>query len=519
MSTTKLFFAAVLVMTASCTLAIGALTDCSTDADCASKGAGLVCVERICVTSSATTQDAGCERAECYACTPASYVQYLNACTATSGQCVAFDNIRVTLRLADGGLPPLLAAVSDAGHADSGTPDAGPGFDGGETPRDAGSGLSDAGLPWCDVAGKATVLLVGSTAAKPFLAALGRVLFNDAQPLNLVYQSRGSCIGVDEILNGKTVSGAALYWDPASSTAGNEVACRIEVPRIADIAISDVFAQTCFALPNGLPPTIGEFLGPVQTMTFVVPTASSERSISAEAAYAVFGFGVDSALTPWRDPAFIFRRNSGSGTQAMIAAAIGVPSSAFRGLDTGSSGAMSTRVIASSAPQSTLGILAYTDISDAQALSIRVLAYQHFGQSCGYLPDSSARSKDKKNVRDGHYALWGPLHLLSPIDPATGFTRNAGARRLLSYIAGTTEPPGGLDLVQVEAVNNLVPACAMRVARTAEIGAYTPASAATAPCGCRFEVTATGSTDCKSCTTPSECPASAANCSYGYCER
>ena len=31
-------------------------------------------------------------------------------------------------------------------------------------------------------------------------------------------------------------------------------------------------------------------------------------------------------------------------------------------------------------------------------------------QLCGYLPDSTGTSFDKKNVRDGHYWLWGAQH-------------------------------------------------------------------------------------------------------------
>ena len=51
----------------------------------------------------------------------------------------------------------------------------------------------------------------------------------------------------------------------------------------ADIGVSDVFPSTCMALPNGLPSNVHDFSGPVQTMTFVTPHASTQESISAEA--------------------------------------------------------------------------------------------------------------------------------------------------------------------------------------------------------------------------------------------
>jgi serine/threonine protein kinase len=71
-------------------------------------------------------------------------------------------------------------------------------------------------------------------------------------------------------------------------------------PPVADIGTSDVYAPTCGTLPGGqLPPNVADFLGPIQPMVFVVPKASSQQSISASAAYFVFGFGADSGVAPW----------------------------------------------------------------------------------------------------------------------------------------------------------------------------------------------------------------------------
>jgi hypothetical protein len=226
----------------------------------------------------------------------------------------------------------------------------------------------------------------------------------------------------------------------------------------------------------------------------------------------VFGFGSGSGLSPWTDPSVLFRRNPGSGTQAMIAAAIGVKVDQFRGVDTGGSGAMVMKVTGSTSPKATLGILADTDVTDTLTLSLRVLAYQHYGQSCGYLPDSRPMAKDKRNVRDGHYALWGQLHLFTSNPPKTD------AQRVISYITGTAEPPGGIDLIHVEAVNNLVPPCAMKVTRMTEMGPYVKPPPTLESCGCEFEATATGTTDCTPCTTATNCTADHPTCSHGYCE-
>jgi hypothetical protein len=49
----------------------------------------------------------------CYACTPVTNVQFLNACT--NAACVPFDDGRLTNLLPDGALPPLPAVPGDGG--------------------------------------------------------------------------------------------------------------------------------------------------------------------------------------------------------------------------------------------------------------------------------------------------------------------------------------------------------------------------------------------------------------------
>jgi hypothetical protein len=367
------------------------------------------------------------------------------------------------------------------------------------------------------------VYVAGSSAAKPFLAALARVLYHDAaNPITLVYKSIGSCVGVASIVNGDTmISGMASYWDPTSTNTGNEVMCTIGTGTIAgallpDVAASDVFAESCISLSNGLPAQLKDFFGPVQTMTFVVPKASSQKSISASAAYFVFGFGNDSGVAPWTNDSYIFRRNSGSGTQTMIGTAIGVPIGKFKGQDSGSSSGVITKVTSSGASENTIGILANTDISDTVSLSVNVLAYKHYGQSCGHYPDSAPGSKDKQNVRDGHYAIWGPIHFLAHVDQ-NGFIANPNARRVVNYVTGTAAPPGGVDLIQVAALSNLVPSCAMRVKRSTEMGPFSTLMP-DASCGCYFDYVATGHSTCAQCTKDADCGSGTPKCNHGYCE-
>jgi hypothetical protein len=162
-----------------------------------------------------------------------------------------------------------------------------------------------------------------------------------------------------------------------------------------------------------------------------------------------------------------------------------------------------------------IGILAM-DLVDKNRATLRPLPYQHFGQSCGFLPDSTAESFDKQNTRDGHYMVWGPLHMLAHVTTA-GVPTNAGAKLVIDYLSGAVVP--AFDLIKTEAGLGVVPDCAMRVSRSSEVGplsSYMPAHS----CECKFVTAATGTApdSCQSCATPSDCPSAAPACNYGFCE-
>src|SRR5206468_2064573 len=101
-----------------------------------------------------------------------------------------------------------------------------------------------------------------------------------------------------------------------------------------------------------------------------------------------------------------------SGTQNMIATALGLDPNGFVATGSVSSDDEASLVGCSPAKDRTLGILA-VDLVQSGFYPIRLLAYQHFKQSCGYFPDSVETANDKRHVRDGHYFIWGPIHLMT----------------------------------------------------------------------------------------------------------
>jgi hypothetical protein len=370
----------------------------------------------------------------------------------------------------------------------------------------------------------------GANAVGPFIATLQQALSVDPNPINVVYVGDGGCVGATNF-----VTNAAISSKPKPIYYAGQVQGTCDLPStggpnggppVADIGASDVYAPTCGTLPGGqLPSQVADFLGPIQPITFVVPKASSQKAISATAAYFVFGFGSDSGVAPWTVNSSIYRRNTSSAVQALLSVAIGVPLPSWAGFDAAAlpvnvgAGLSGAAAVVNSLeidpnPENAIGILADTNIDPVTATHIGILAYKDYGQSCGYYPDSTSTSHDKMNVRDGHYTLWGPLHFFAHVD-GNGTPTNPDVGRLISFMLGTAVPPGGVDLIQVAAQNNLIPSCAMRVTRSVELGPLA-SFAPQASCGCYFDYVATGTSSCTRCIKASDCPTVSPLCNLSY---
>lgn len=388
-------------------------------------------------------------------------------------------------------------------------------------PLSAAAGpCADLPQPHVYVAGPDSLILV--------LKGIGAALYGEA---TVIYKGYPACLAIDNVVNSNKTTPdpaepndhTATYWPgagapdtvcdlPADTTTGEEV--------VPDVAVSDVFASTCKSYPNGLS-GVTDFQGPVLSYAFTVPPASQAKSISAEAAYLVWGFGADAdhQVPPWTDPAFLYHRDKNSGTENLFARVIGVPVEKFKGQYFNSSSLIKT-AIQNAAAADADKILAMVNVNtlDENRTTLRALPYQHYEQSCGYLPDSTEDAFDKRNVRDGHYPLWAPLHLYAVAD-MNGVPVAPAVKRFINLVLGTDQIDG-VDPIQLEATppSHLIPQCAMRVSRTEDGGAlasFSPPS----PCGCRFESLAgSPSADCQACTTSDTCPAARPRCSYGFCE-
>ena len=450
----------------------------------------------------------------CVRGTPSTDVDFFNQCT--SSQYLVFDNC-ARLGLCQGEIPPLFDPVPGGS---AGPPSAGP-----ATPPTVGC--------YNATTRNKLVFMQGSTNFTPFIQAMAPLVARNGY--TIVWQSTSSCAGagaggfdtrLGKNLMTNPVSPAQTYagfYDETGARTpcllGNSPTSPDGASEITDIGQSDVFAKGC-PLPAGesewtpgSPPylDIGHYLGPIQSMVFVVPPQSSQRVISAEAARMVFGMGGgQGTASPWIDAMHLYIRGPTTGTNNILSRAIDVPNDRWWGIDMQTAAAMQTAILSTSATdaEATIGTLSI-DYADKLKDTLHILSFQARGQVAGFLPDSGPNAFDKKNVRDGHYSPWGPIHLYSKLSGGQASAQAA------AFVVPFTIP--NQALIDATIAGGTVPVCAMHVSRDQEMGplkTFQPAFA----CDCYYDFKVSNGNKCTRCTGPADCPPTAPACNLGYCE-
>ena len=507
----KHLLAAIGVVVASGSAACTLLLDrdkeqCSTDGDCARFATGSVCRDTVCTDPASAIRDAGFGPDGCFAGTPTTNDELLNACTATPDDCLPFDNC-AQIGACDGGLPPTSDPPGGTASATS----------------DAGSPATALCTDLAAAAGARIVYATGSSNFPSFLTGFASVLAKNDPKYAVVWQTSSSCEGVDKVFNG-TASLRTMKEKPGRVTqyydeTGTPTPCLLggEVP--VDIGESDTFASSCAnrlgyspANPVGTP-IVGEYLGPIMAMVFAVPATSTKTALSAEAARAVFGNQSGTKVLGFDDPNQLFIRSDSTATNQIISRAIYVTPTKWWGVDKQTAANMASQLkqVPSQLAEKTIGTLS-SDFADRERGNLTTLAFQARGQKCAYWTDTTRFAKDKKNVRDGHYAMWGPLHFFTRLQ-GNGPNEAAGAFALRFSV-----PQLDQALLQAVASTSTTPLCAMNVTRDEEMGPMRPYDPPY-HCGCYFDsiVGGTGGS-CTACAGPQDCPSSRPSCNYGFCE-
>jgi hypothetical protein len=472
---------------------------CETNADCDHFGGHPFCSNGYCVES-------GLGPENCVLGDPKSQTDYLNACSTS--KCVAFSNcdriglctdtqkLPPTVDPTNGTIPPLITSIPKP------------------------TVMCTDGAP---NGGQNMIYLFGSSDFGPLLRAAQPSLSALPTPYRAVFQNATSCAGVTAVFDPDPAkhimkdpavgaSNYAFYFDDS----GTQVNCLLNpAGNTVDIGISDLYSQTCDA--SFVPGTaVAEYTGPVVPFVLSVRQTSPEQAISAEAAHLVFGnhgmvptgIGMKNA-SPWTDSNNYFIRNSGAGSTVLTALLIDVPKTKFWGIDRLTTDNLRDGLLTTPSPDSSLGILSI-DYNDKNRGNLKALYLQSKGQLCGYQPDSQPTTYDKANVRDGHYPLWGYVHMFTPIVAGGVPSAAANAMVLLFNVQKLQQ-----RLVDDIIAASLTPQCAMKVERSAEIGDYKARKGV--QCGCYFDAKTKGKTDCPVCASAEDCPNHSA-CNYGYCE-
>lgn len=356
------------------------------------------------------------------------------------------------------------------------------------------------------------VIGTGGSASKPLLARIAPLLLQLPDPITLIYQAPGACFGITSYVDDERLTGTASYWD----ADGTEQTCDLPPTGVApNFGMLGIQATLCEGVEE-IPAGIGDFPGPITGWSLLVPNSSSQTAISAEALYFIYGFGAAlGQVSPWTVDTELYSRSATSAALIAIGLGAGIPPTKFKGTDVGSNQAMVSSLAMSINPEAAIGFVS-AEVADLNRNSVRTLAFQAFDQQCAYWPDSSVTAFDKRNIRDGHYYLWSPYHFYVPVD-GQGQIIDELTRRFVGYFTGDEPLPPELPLLDQIIDNGNIPECAMTVWRDSEIGplySYAPAD----PCGCYFDLRATGASSCDACVESSDCPEAGQNCRYGFCE-
>jgi hypothetical protein len=352
----------------------------------------------------------------------------------------------------------------------------------------------------------------GGSAITATLKKVAAKLAGADDPVTILYSDPSACTGYQQFVDG-AVTSTFKYWD----ADGAEHTCNPPLEgQAVDFAHMGNAAELCGA---ALPAGIGDFPSPIQTLNLITDKDSSEDVISAEALYLIYGLGPSAAQAdPWTNDAALFKRSNSAFVQLLLSTAINVPAASFKGTnpDPSTNGEVASRVAAAgeSDPNSALGFVSGS-AADAARSTVKTLAYQHYDQTCGYLPDSDPTSFDKANVRSGQYYLWERGHFFAPID-SNGDIENPVVRDVVGWFAGTSESPEDINVRKIVIEARDIPDCAMNVSRDSLLGplsSYAPAE----PCGCYFDFVATGDTACGSCEDDNDCGGTS-KCRFGFCE-
>jgi len=461
----------------------------------------------------------------CYKCPPTNHDQLLNACVTY--QMRYFDNSK-RIPGFDPAVPRPPLASADAGTdatTDVGVDASGPSDASADAAPDSTPDSGPPGPPECPAMSTLSnpVILVSSTGL-PLQLTLNALLVR----ATVLWKEVGSCDGLNSVSPGGPKATGTVHLYQTGLPAFD---CTLPGTYPADLGGGGLYWDTCN--PSIIQPS--DFIdlpGPVNPVSFIVPFSSTQESISAEAAYRVYGFGKAAGVDPWVDESVLFRRNPTSANQTLVALSLGLPSNRLLGNDSNGGSKMIAAVSGASQAENALGFSS-SEQTDRSRSTVRVLAVQFYGQRAAFFQDSDPGAYDRRPVRDGHYYFWIPMHVFARAgstgdivggNPSLDALRDpAIVKDLAGYLTLRKPLPKTVDifasLKDPGGGSAAIPQCAMHVTRRRDGGPLEPFTPPRS-CDCAFEAAPPGRlpAECKACKTDGDCSGSRPVCSFGYCE-
>lgn len=365
----------------------------------------------------------------------------------------------------------------------------------------------------------------GGSAVTPTLASVATALAGlaEGERVTIFYADPGACTGYEYFRNpAALVEVSFKYWE----ASGEQKSCEAPQSVVEFAHMGNTPALCPGDVP--LPENAAKFVAPVQTINVITHHSSPETKINAEALYHLFGFGPGFSgrtVTPWNEPLAVNVRNTSSFVHQIIAQSVGVPAANFK-LPTANFFRTNPEVVAAvfkwgedgNLPEQALGYVSGSNAKKGEEdVQTKTLAYQHFDQTCAYLPDSEEGLYDRKNVRSGQYWLSTPAWIYALVDEQ-GRPENPAVRDLIGWFDGSIDGPAGLNIQQLIVESGDVPLCAMQSIRPegdlSPIQSYAPPR----PCNGWYEYTSAGVTDYQACEESEECEGDEEVCRLGFCE-
>ena len=367
-------------------------------------------------------------------------------------------------------------------------------------------------------------IVTGSNTVEPMVGQFAVKLAAEPTPVSVLFATSAatSCAGISSVVDGADLGGSPGRYYTLSGTSVVRNDCTFAAGQKAHVAVSDVFYESCSKLPQPRPADVADVTGPVQATVFIVPpTDTTTQYLTYQEAQTIYGCGVSSVrpVAGFVDPMGVFCRAPEAGSQMVLAKSLGLaptaPTSPTCINGGGSPAAMAGNVLSYGARS--LGFIT-TDglegLRSSDSNKIKPLAFQSPGQAQAYAVDSGPDFPDRRNVRDGHYTIWGYEHLIAK---SSGGALGKQAAEFIAWVTGA-KSSANVDYALLEAGAGLIPQCAMRVKRSSDGGSLSP-YAPSEPCACVLQalLSRTVPPGCQVCVADQTC-SGGLRCRHGFCE-